>query len=381
MNRAKPLPPLRYGRASATSFRADLQVAAKVYLECAGQHRFADWRIIAKIAGLASVCVLLYVVALQASGLGRFALCYVGFHFVAMLLGMNALHDAAHGAVFRSLRWNRWLMRLISIPIGIDPAYWTIRHVHFHHSYANIDGYDLDTDPNPFLRQTPFQRWLPHFRYQHWYWPLIAALSLPYLCWYSDWADHFGKTRLAERIGRRKWAGFLLTKAGHLSVALLIPIWVFRHGAIGWTDVLGLYLIGQMLASCVLVAMILGTHWAEVDFFEPPAAGVMPHSWHEHAFRTACDWTPQPRWLGFWLGGLNWHLTHHLLPTFSHRHYPALAEVIASLAQRHGLNYRLLSYPALVRSQQKFLRAMGAGDFSEQARRAAVAPAASTVSR
>ncbi len=368
MSRADPLPRLRFSLATATTFRAELQAETKSYLDGAGRHRFADWRVGAKVIALAMVSGCLYVLALQAHGFGGFVLPYLGFHFVAMLLGMNALHDAAHGALMQSPAHNRWLMRCISIPIGIDPAYWAIRHVHFHHSYANIDGYDLDTDPNPFLRQTPYQRWLPHFRYQHWYWPLVAALSLPYLCWYSDWADHFGKTRLAARIGPRNWSGFGLTKTAHLCVALLLPLWVLRHVGIGWGEVLGCYLLGQMLASSVLVAMILGTHWAEVEFFEPAAGGVMPHTWHEHAFRTACDWTPRPRWLGFWLGGLNWHLTHHLLPTFSHRHYQALAPIIARLAQRHGLDYRRLSYPALVKSQQTFLRAMGAGDFSVQAR-------------
>ena len=65
---------------------------------------------------------------------------------------------------------------------------------------------------------------------------------------------------------------------------------------LGWGTVLGVYLGAQLLASCFLVATILGTHWADVAFFEAPADGLLPHTWHEHAFHTAIDWH-SPGWL------------------------------------------------------------------------------------
>jgi linoleoyl-CoA desaturase len=234
--------------------------------------------------------------------------------------------------------------------------------VHFHHPFANIDRHDLDIGPNPFLRQTPFQRWLPQFRFQHRYWPLIAALSLPYLCWYSDWADRLGRTKIDARGLRTGWPGwpmFLLAKALHVLLVLAQPMWLLRHHGIGCPMVLAGYLTGQMIASYFLVAMILGTHWAEVDFVKPAADGTVPHTWHEHAFVTSCDWESRPRWLGYWLGGLNHHLTHHIFPTYSHRHYPALATIVAELADKHRLRYRVLRYRRLVALQQQFLKAIG----------------------
>jgi len=59
------------------------------------------------------------------------------------------------------------------------------------------------------------------------------------------------------------------------------------------------------------------------------------------------------------MGGLNYHLTHHLFPTWSHRHYRSLASIVAQVAARHQLNYRNLGYSQLWTSQQAFLRAMG----------------------
>ncbi|VEB43107.1 Fatty acid desaturase [Chromobacterium violaceum] len=78
-----------------------------------------------------------------------FAPAYIAAIVMAMLLAMNSLHDAAHGALFRSAALNRLLTRAASLPMGIDADIWTRRHVHLHHTYPNVDGYDLDIEPIP----------------------------------------------------------------------------------------------------------------------------------------------------------------------------------------------------------------------------------------
>ena len=352
------LPPLRYQSARDCAARRELHAGLEQHLRSAGETRFANAALHAKAALLALASALCYAMALRASQGLPFTLWFAASLFCAMLMAMNWLHDAAHNALFRALRWNRVALRLVALAVGIDTHYWTIRHVQFHHTYANIDGYDLDIEPNPFLRQTRFQRWSPQYRYQHLYWPLVAALSLPYLIWYSDWADCFGSTPVTAH-ARQGRTAFLAWKLAHVLLVLALPLWVLHGSGIGWTVILLAYLLGQMLASCFLVALILGTHWAEVEFFAPGADGTMPHDWHRHAFLTTCDWTPRPRWLGYWMGGLNHHLTHHLFPTVSHRHYPALAAMVAGVAARHQLGYRNLGYRQLAASQQAFLKSMG----------------------
>jgi len=277
-------------------------------------------------------------------------------------VSVSLFHDASHGAVFRAARLNRWLMRILAVPVGIDATNWRIRHTQYHHSYANIEHLDLDIEANFALRQSPFQPWRSHYRYQHLYWPTVAALSLPYLNWYADWCDRFGKTALtndAELAGWRAPTVFLVSKLLHVSFVLLLPLWCWQDVGIGWSMVLGWYLLGQMSASCVLVLLILGTHWADRDFFLPPDDAVLSHSWHAHQFRTTCDWTPWPSWVSALLGGLNYHLTHHLYPSYSHRHYADLSREVALFAQRRGIAYRRLGYCELARLQLLFLRRMG----------------------
>ncbi|AVG17404.1 acyl-CoA desaturase [Chromobacterium vaccinii] len=350
---------LRFRSSAELPFRIDLQRAAQSYLAERGEHRFADWRVGLKGAALAALSLACYVLALRATTMWSFAPAYIAAIVMAMLLAINTLHDAAHGALFRNARLNQWLTRAASLPMGIDADIWTRRHVRLHHTYPNVDGYDLDIEPNPFLRQTPFQDWSPQFRYQHRYWPLVAALSLPYLCWYGDWLDLLGKSKLLQYNSQPIPAGgFLLGKLGHLVLLLALPWYCLSAGAIGWGGLLLCYLAGLMAASCFLVAMILGTHWAEVEFFRPEGEE-MPHTWHEHQFLTCCDWQPRPRALGHLLGGLHLHLTHHLFPAYSHRHYPALARIVKEQARRHGLPYRCIGYQGLWRAQQNFLRGMG----------------------
>ncbi|MFM9434917.1 linoleoyl-CoA desaturase [Janthinobacterium sp. CG_23.3] len=356
----RPLPPLRFKPARDCAFRRALQAEAEAYLRTDGGHRYADGWVYLKGAGLAGALLASYLLVLRADAALPFALALVACLCTAMALALNMLHDAAHLALFRSDRLNRVVRRVLAVPVGIDADYWTVRHVHFHHTYANIEGYDLDTEPNPFLRQTPFQAWSPQYRYQHLYWPLVAALSLPYLNWYSDWADRLGATPVGAQGNGPGWPLFLTGKLAHVLLMLVLPVWAAQHAGIGWGVALGAYFLGQMLASCVLVSLILGTHWSEVEFFQPGADGAMPHTWYQHSFHTACDWTPRPAWLGYFLGGLDKHLTHHLFPTWNHRHYPALAAIVARLAPQHQLRYRNLGYRQLLQAQQSFLKSMGA---------------------
>lgn len=353
---------LKFTAASQDELGRELKSLAAAHLAQTSDHRWADFGTQLKALLLLVGMALFLVVADASSSPTGFFFSYLAACLLAMAAAMNLLHDAAHGAFFRHGRWNRWAMRLCALPLGVDTGFWTIRHVHFHHSYANIEGHDLDIEPNAVLRQTPFQPWQPRYRFQHLYWPLVAALSLPYLNWYADFQDVLGRTPVrphARQTGWKLWVGFGLAKAAHLGLMLALPMVLLMPHGISWAVVLAAYLCGQMLASCGLVALILGTHWADVAFYRSPAEGRMPHSWHAHAFYTSCDWQPRPLWLGGCLGGLHLHLTHHLFPTYCHRHYPALALAVHDLALMHGLPYRCLSYAELLQAQQRFLRAMG----------------------
>ncbi|MER3382721.1 fatty acid desaturase family protein [Pectobacterium aroidearum] len=361
---ANDLPARPYPAQGEQAFHRALQRETSAYLRANHDHRFADSGQFVKAGLLFLGCIACYSLSLIQQTAWAFFLSYFSFIMLSMVLNIIVNHDASHNTFFRNRTLNRIVGRIVTLPLGIDPDYWRLRHVDFHHIYPNVEHYDLDTEENGIFRQTPFQRHRAYMRYQHLYWPLVASLSLPYIAWVFDWADRLGKTPVNARSvqsGYRGWMIFIGSKVGHIVLLLVIPIVVGAAQGISPGIVLLSYLLGQMLASLLVVFLLLGSHWAETEFYAVTDTEVMPLGWYQHNFATACDWLPTPRWLAHWTGGLHLHLTHHLFPGWHHRHYPALAAILRRLAAEHGMDYRCITYRELLASQRRFLKSMGEG--------------------
>lgn len=354
----KPLPKLHYSNYAETAFHQRLMSEAEAYLTQKGDHRYANSTLICKNLLLLVLCGLCYLLSLQQVTVWLFALYYFGFVMLAMLANINAQHDACHNVLFRTPLANRIFGRLVTLPLGVDPHYWRVRHVDYHHIYPNMEKYDLDMEENGVFRQTPFQKWYPHMRYQTYYWPFITGLSLPYIAWVFD--DQLGKTSLAA--DNKTLTGirglFLASKILHFTIALILPMYILASVGISWYLVLLVYLLTQMLSSLFVVCLLLGTHWVDPAFYTVPKNNQIEHGWYHQQFTTCCDWYPSPKILNELLGGLNLHLTHHLFPGWSHRHYSALMLIVERLAKEYQLPYRRLSYPELLTSQLKFISKM-----------------------
>ncbi|EMN4129249.1 MULTISPECIES: fatty acid desaturase family protein [Providencia] len=360
----EPLRPLGYQHRQDQAFRQALMQAANRYLQQHNDHRFADWRFYLKSLVLVGCCLGSYLTALWSDAAWLFFIFYPLFICFALLLAINLVHDASHNAIFKQAKANRWLNFWITIPLGLDPECWRVRHIIFHHAHTNIRHYDLDIEENFVLRQTPYQRWYPFMKAQHLYWPLVAALTFPALIWVFDWLDRFHFTRVAPHMRHQGQSGivtFLCAKILHISLVIIIPFYLLTDKQIGLGLLLFTYFLSQMLASLIFVVLILGTHWAKATFYTPPEQGNMPHGFYTHTFSTTYDWHTTPSWLTYWLGGLNLHLTHHLFPNWNHRHYPALADIIQCTAEQFSINYHCISAKELFIYQQRFLKEMGRG--------------------
>lgn len=370
----KPLRALGYHSRSDLAFHRELQAAAQRYLQQHNDHRFADLRFYVKSGILILLCLGSYAISLCGNLFSlnnislNFYIFYPIFICFALLLAINIVHDASHNAIFKQATANRWINFWITIPLGLDPDCWRVRHIIFHHAHTNIRYYDLDIEENFLLRQTPYQRWYPFMRWQHIYWPFIAAMTFPALIWGYDWLDRFKFTRVAAKMRHQGSKGiglFLLSKLLHLIFTIIIPTLLLADTGIGISTILGGYLASQMFASLIFVVLILGTHWAKATFYLAPEQGNMPHGFYTHTFSTTYDWYTRPQWINYWLGGLNLHLTHHLFPHWNHRHYSALAKIIKHTAEKFGMDYHCITATELFRYQQRFLKSMGANQYAK----------------
>ena len=362
----KPLPKLHYSNYAETAFHQRLMSEAEAYLTQKGDHRYANSTLICKNLLLLVLCGLCYLLSLQQVNVWLFALYYFGFVMLAMLVNINAQHNACHNVLFRMPLANRIFgrlvtLRLVTLPLGVDPHYWRVRHVDYHHICPNnMENYDLDMEENGVFRQTPFQKWYPHMRYQTYYWPFIAGLSLPYIAWVFD--DQLGKTSLAADnktlTGIKGWGLFLASKILHFTIALIVPMHILASVGISWYLVLLVYLLTQMLSSLFVVCLLLGTHWVDPAFYTAPKNNHIEHGGYHQQFTPCCDWYPSPKILNESLGRLNLYLTHHLFSGWSHHHYSALMLIVERFAKGYQLPYRRLSYPELLTSQLKFISKM-----------------------
>jgi linoleoyl-CoA desaturase len=88
----------------------------------------------------------------------------------------------------------------------------------------------------------------------------------------------------------------------------------------------------------------------------------MPTGWAEHQVRATVDFAPSNRLLGWYVGGLNFQIEHHLLPDVCHVHYPALAGIVEATCAAHGIPYRTQpTLRAAMTAHYRFLRTLGGG--------------------
>jgi linoleoyl-CoA desaturase len=279
--------------------------------------------------------------------------------FATAGIGFSIMHDANHGGYSRSAAMNyAWGLTLDLI--GASSYVWRFKHNVQHHTYANIDGMDADIDAEPFLRLAPSQRLRSYHRLQHVYaWPLYGVLAIKW--WFVDDVVDLIRGRVGSVAFRRPRARELATvivgKAVFIGWSIVVPALVFRSA---W--VVPFYLLGAGVLGFVLSAVFQLAHAVpEAQFHAAhPGDQRMSTGWAEHQVRATADFAPRNRILGWYVGGLNLQVEHHLFPDVCHVHYPALARIVAAACAEHGIPYR--AQPSLhgaVAAHFRLLRALG----------------------
>ncbi|MGB1698810.1 MAG: fatty acid desaturase, partial [Nannocystaceae bacterium] len=129
-----------------------------------------------------------------------------------------------------------------------------------------------------------------------------------------------------------------------------------------WT-VLGMFFYVSFVQGVVLSVVFQLAHCVTETEFPTPAAtdGTLQTDWAVHQLQTTADFAPHNRFLGWYVGGLNFQVVHHLFPKVSHTHYPAISRIVADTAVEFGLQYHCVpSLREALRSHYRHLRGLGA---------------------
>lgn len=259
---------------------------------------------------------------------------------LAILIGINVAHDAAHSAISSKAWVNRTFLHLFDM-LGANSYMWRMRHVFSHHSFPNILHEDADLKQNPLVRIFPTDVLHKIHKYQFIYAPFLYLLYTINWLYFRDFKD-FKARKIGSLTHPRhpswEWIKLFLFKSLYLFAMIVLPLAISPLTS-AWF-IVG-FLCMNFAASITITLALIPSHVAEHSRFPlPDNEGLMPHSWSHHQVLTVIDFATQNWMLNLLFGGFNHHVTHHLFPGICHVHYPKLTPIIAQTCREYGLDYR-----------------------------------------
>jgi linoleoyl-CoA desaturase len=276
---------------------------------------------------------------------------------------MNVQHDGSHGSYSSSRRLNR-VMALTLDLLGGSSYVWKHKHNVLHHTWPNVAGVDDDIDTGGLARLSPAQPRHRHHRFQHLYmWPLYALLAVKWHL-FDDFAALATGRLGARRLPRPGVADLLTLVAGKLvfaTWAFAIPL--LRHPA---PTVVLAYLASAAVAGLILSVVFQLAHCVP----EAIPDAVRSTSWAERQVASSVDFARASRLLGWYLGGLNFQIEHHLFPHLSHVHYPGIAALVERTCHEFGVSYHVRpTFREALASHFRLLKRLGGAEVALAATR------------
>ena len=339
------------------SFHVDLKRRVEDYFEGSARSRHGGWAMAVKTATMLAWLATSYAV-LMFTHLRPWeaALLSVSIALAMAGVGFSVMHDANHGSTSSSARVNAIMSFTLDL-MGASSFLWRHKHNVLHHTYTNISALDPDLEGGgPLLRLAPWQSRGVHHRFQHVYVWLLYGL-FPLKWWFIDDLRELaigpGGGKFPAARGRELFVA-LAGKALFVSWAFVLP--ALLHPSWGLFAIWGIaiFTLGNVLAAVFQLAHCVG----EADFLDGERE--VENDWAEHQVATTVDFAPANAVLGWFLGGLNFQVEHHLFPRVCHLHYPALARIVEETCRAHRLRYRCKpTLRSALAANCRWLRRMG----------------------
>jgi len=294
-----------------------------------------------------SLYCIIYGIALL-TGKNAIALycCYAGLGLLLVINFLNLIHDAVHGVLFSSRRWNAIYVRFFDL-MGANSYVWSVRHTRLHHNYPNIMGWDSDVEQSSLARIFPHGAFSRIHKYQHVYLPFLYPFYLLNWLLVRDFKDFFNKRKPVWKvtaIPRSEYVKLFAFKLFFLFYMIVLPVLVLH---IGWGQAIAAFLVMVFTASIFSLLVLLSPHAnTENEFPLPDDTNSLPDSWFLHQLRHTNDVNQDNWFIRTFMGSFNYHVAHHLFPAVPHVYYPEVTAIIREEAEKHGLPYK--AYPLKV---------------------------------
>jgi linoleoyl-CoA desaturase len=254
-------------------------------------------------------------------------------------VGMSVMHDAVHGS-FSGKGWVNKLFGNTMYSIGGNVFNWKMQHNLFHHTYTNIDGYDEDIRSRVVLRLSHDAPLKKFHRFQYLYaFFLYSLMTLSKLVGDFFQLNEYNKTGLTKEQNakpKREYFKLILSKVLYLGIAIGLPLLLTSFA---WWQVLLGFLVMHLTAGLIMSVIFQMAHVVEGADQPIPAEGALESEWAIHELMTTANFSRKSRLLGWYIGGLNFQIEHHLFPHISHVHYRKISPIVEETAKEFGLPY------------------------------------------
>ncbi len=323
---------------------------------------FMIFKIVFFLAGLVGTYLF---ILLGNSNLPVFYPLWILLGMLTAFVGVNICHDALHGAISSNPKVNIVLGYLFNVA-GANAYVWNIRHNQIHHSYTNIQDFDEDINISPLIRMSPHQKLRKIHRYQHWYTLFLYCLTSLSWVFIKDYERFFQRqigSFKTKKPPTYQYFNLFFSKAFYYGLFLVLPL-VFIDFA--WWHILLGFLLMHFIEGFLLAIIIQMAHLVEgVEFPLPNKNGDIENSWAVHQLRTTADFARGNPIVGFFFGGLNFHIEHHLFQRVCHVHHRQLSHIVKRTTMDFEIPYHeFITLGDAVKSHLKFLKRMGRNEYS-----------------
>jgi linoleoyl-CoA desaturase len=276
-------------------------------------------------------------------------------------IGLGVMHDANHGASFKSNKLNNFFGKVIYL-VGVDQLNWKIQHNVLHHTFTNIDGHDDSLEAGNLLRFSPNQKLLKHHKYQQYYaWFLytLQTISWSIITDYNRLKKYIGMNIITnKKSSNRLYFEMFTGKLIYFGLILFLPMFVIESS---WWITLLMFLAMHLTAGFFLACVFLPAHiMPDNEYPIPTNDGSLKNDWLVHQIVTSCNFATGSKMFSWFVGGLNYQIEHHLFPNICHVHYPAISKILKSTVEEYNLPYRhYTSFLDAIKAHKIMLRKLG----------------------
>lgn len=266
-------------------------------------------------------------------------------------IGMSVMHDANHGAYSSNKSVNFFVGSSLNL-LGGSVFNWKLQHNIMHHTYTNITYMDEDIQDRLVLKFSPHT---PVKKYHQFQW-MYAFLFYGLLTFYWAVAKDFVQFVQFSKNGVNPHSA----KENRIILLKIIAIKIFYFALmIGLPLVAGIpfvqvftgFMLMHFFAGLILTTVFQLAHTLEhTDHPMPDEDGIIHDDWAVHQLKTTVNFSPNNKFISWYVGGLNYQIEHHLFQKISHVHYPAISHIVKQTAAEYGVPYKV---------NQTFMQALG----------------------